>query len=104
MEEQIETRVAPAQVWKAWEGARTAQGKYQIFDVRPGESFSMLWKSLFVRLIFVHTVKPTQKGSAISYKVRIQGPFAWPIRWLLGKKIQSNLSYVLKAVVKQLES
>ena len=104
MEEQIETRVAPEEVWRAWERARQTQGKHKVFNVKPGESFSLLWKSLFVRLIFTHTVKPAPKGSHISYKVEIQGPFAWPLRWLLGKKIRHNISYVLKAVVKELEN
>lgn len=124
MQHRIEAKVPPKKVWEAWErahqihgqkgiqagqkGERKTEGKkgfqYQILDVLPGESFSILWKTLFVRLIFTHTVKPSLKGSEIRYQVQIRGPFAWPIRWLLGNKIRQNIAHVLQAIVKQLES
>lgn len=118
MEEQIETRVPPQEVWAAWEKAHQIgtqkeiqegqKGKhkfrYKVLELKKGESFSILWKSLFVRLIFCHTVMPMKKGSLISYKVQIKGPFALPIRWLIGKKIQKNIALVLKAMVKELEN
>lgn len=123
MEQIIEARVPPAKVWETWEKAHAAHGekriepgfkgraksgakkgfKYQILDVVPGKSFSILWKTLFVRLIFTHVVTPTKRGSEIRYSFQIKGLFAWPIRKLLGKKIQANLALVLKAIVKQLE-
>ncbi len=118
MEEQIEARVSPSAVWEAWERAhakhspggiaegQTGKGKfrYQIFNVKKGESFSILWKSLFVRLIFSHSVKPIQRGSSITYHVQIKGLFAWPVQWLLGEKIRKNVNDVLKAIVKELEN
>ncbi len=118
MEEQIEARVSPQDVWAAWErahflhnptGLREGQkGKsgfrYEVLDVKTGESFSILWKTLFVRLVFTHHVRPTKYGSQISYRVQIKGLFAWPARWLLGEKIRKNLNQVLKAVVRELES
>jgi hypothetical protein len=108
MEEMIEARVSPAHVWAAWEkGMEQGKGgkiRYKIIDLKKGESFSILWKTLFVRLIFSHSVKPTLYGSNISYKVQIKGLFAWPVRFFLGKKIQTNLRAVLKAVVRELES
>lgn len=118
MEEMIEARVSPDQVWDAWERAHSLHGpqgiesgqkgkskfKYKILDVKKGESFSILWKTLFVRLVFNHSVKPTKRGSEIRYKVQIKGPFAWPVRWLLGNKIKQNISLVLKAIVRQLEN
>ena len=118
MEEQIETRVTPKEVWASWEKAHLARNKggieqgktgknefqYEIIDVKQGESFSMLWKSLFVRLVFSQSVKPIQRGSQISYRVQIKGPFAWPIRWLLGKKIRKNVHLVLKSIVQELEN
>jgi hypothetical protein len=115
MEETIEARVSPEEVWQAWERAHAkngaleagqqgrAQFQYKVLNVQKGESFSILWKTFFVRLIFSHHVKRTAKGSAISYKVQIKGPFAWPVRWLLGAKIKQNIGYVLKAIVKELE-
>ncbi len=111
MEEQIETCVSPQQVWNAWERAQlthekkgTSEFPYEIIDLKKGESFSLLWKTRFVRLIFSHTVKPIQQGSQISYKVQIKGLFAWPVRWLLGNKIRKNISLVLKSIVKDLEN
>jgi len=108
MEEVIEARVPAAKVWDAWEKGieRGQNGKfrYKILEMKKGESFSLLWKTLFVRLIFSHSVKPTPKGSEIRYRVQIRGLFALPIRWLLGAKIKKNLALVLKSVVKELEA
>lgn len=110
MEEQIETRASAAQVWQAWGQARTGQAgdgakkRYRIVDVKDGESFSILWKSLFVRLLFRHKVTPTKSGSLISYSVQIGGLFGWAVRRLIGNKIRNNLSVVLKTMVKQLEN
>lgn len=108
MEEQIETRVGSQAVWKAWERIHNmtpekGKPRFKIFDIKKGESFSILWKSLFVRLVFTHKVLPTQKGSLIVYQVAIKGPFALPVKWLIGKKIQKNMSHVLKSIVKELE-
>lgn len=118
MEEQIETRVSPEEVWAAWEKAHALHGqtgiepgqkgkskfRYKVLDVKKGESFSILWKALFVRLVFSHTVKPTQHGSEIFYRVQIKGPFGWFVRWLLGEKIRKNISLILKAIVRELET
>lgn len=118
MEEQIEARVKPEDVWEFWEKAHArhneeglkegqkgkARFHYKITKVKKGESFSILWKTLFVRLIFSHTVTPTRKGSLISYKVEMRGVFAWIVRWLIGEKIRKNISFVLKSIVKDLES
>lgn len=118
MEEMVEARVPPGEVWKVWEAAHAMHGqkeieagqkgksqfRYQILDVKKGESFSILWKTLFVRLVFNHSVKPSPKGSKICYKVQIKGLFAWPVRWLLGQKIKRNIASVLKAMVQQLEN
>ena len=117
--EMVEVRVSPEKVWEVWEkahaqwgsaplkkGQRGNRGKfqYEIVESIPNKKFTLLWKTLFVRLIFSHEVKATQRGSQIFYQVDIKGVFAWPIRWMLGNKIRQNISFVLKAVVKQLES
>jgi hypothetical protein len=119
-----ESRVSPDKVWEIWEKAHakngqteikkgqraSAQGKgkskfqYEILDVVPKQRFSILWKSLFVRLIFIHEVRPTQRGCQICYQVEIKGFFARPIRWLLAAKIRQNIALVLRAIVKQLEN
>lgn len=107
MEEMIEARVSPAEVWAAWEKkleqGQTGPLRYKILDMQKGESFSILWKTLFVRLIFTQSIKPTAKGSEICYSVQIKGLFAWFVRFILGKKIRNNLFAVLKAMAKQLE-
>lgn len=122
MEESIEARVPPELVWEAWEKAHAAQSqkeleagqkgvhksggkfRYQVLEVKKGESFSIMWKTLFVRLIFSHSVRPLRNGSEIRYQVKIKGLFAWAVRWFLEKKIQSNIRSILKALVYQLES
>lgn len=120
----LEARVKPEKVWAAWEKAHAVHGQqglvagvrgiaqvegrkgfqYQILDVIPGESFSILWKALFVRLIFTHGVQPTPRGCQIRYDFSIKGPFAAAVRWFLGKKIRANLELALKTIVKQLEA
>lgn len=109
-QETIETRVSPKIVWQAWErfqaGEKGKSGafKYQILEVDPGKSFSILWKTLFARLIFTHCVEPTDQGCRISYRIEIRGIFAYPIRMLIGKKLRKNVAVLLKSFVKQLES
>jgi hypothetical protein len=118
----IQTKVSPKQVWQAWSDAhamdegfipgkkgvlRTNGGSafsYRILDVRKGKSFTILWKSMFVRLIFTHTVIPKKQGSEIAYQVQIRGFFAYPVRYFLSEKIRQNLRLTLTALVKELES
>ena len=122
IEVERETKVKPELVWQAWrkahamdagfsagqKGVLRTSGKskfsYRILMVREGESFSILWKSLFVRLIFTHSVFAHPKGSKISYSVQIRGFFAWPVRLFLSEKIRSNLQQILKSLVRELEA
>jgi hypothetical protein len=118
MEETIEVGVTPQQVWEMWGKAHVLHGqkgieagqtgkyqfRYQILDVKEGESFSILWKTLFVRLVFSHSVKPAQKGAQICYAVSVKGLFAWPVHWLLRKKLKANMAAVLQAMARQLEN
>jgi hypothetical protein len=121
--EVVEARVPPENVWELWEKAHAKNGqpliekgqvsyskgegksqfKYEILDVLDKQRFSILWKTLFVRLIFTHEVTASDTGSRICYRVDIRGFFGRPVRWLLGAKIRQNISLVLKAVVRQLE-
>ena len=117
-----QTRASPERVWEAWVKAHATHGQgtlvsgsigymqgpgkkkvpYQIIDVVPGKSFSILWKALFVRFVFLHEVTPSWSGSEIKYDFQIRGSFAWMVRWMLIPKIRANLSLVLKAFVRQL--
>jgi len=117
----IETRVQPEKVWQAWRKAhamdagftagqkgslKTAGGSrfsYRILDVSEGKSFTILWKSMFVRMVFTHSVQPKLKGAEIRYQVQIRGLFAWPVRVFLSEKIRRNLQLILKALVRELE-
>lgn len=109
MQENIETRVPPEIVWQAWErfqeGQKGKQGsyKYKILDVEPGKGFSILWKSLFVRMLFIHRVEPLFEGSRISYQIQIKGLFSPIVRFFMGAKIRKSVSFLLKSFVKQLE-
>jgi len=118
MQETIEAKVSREMVWTAWERAHGLYAKepleagakakrtgfrYKILEAVPREKFSILWKSLFVRMVFTHTVTETQKGSLIQYSVEVKGLFAWIVRFFLRKKIQKSLSKALKEFVHQLE-
>lgn len=117
MEASIEARTTADVVWRAWEKAhelhanepiepgqraKSSGFKYKILDVVPGERFSILWKSLFVRMVFTHSVKAVKNGVEIRYSADIKGIFAWPVRWMLKNKIRQNLAFVLKQFTKQL--
>lgn len=119
MEAAIETLAPPEAVWRAWEKAhalhangpiepgqraKRAGFKYKIIDVVAGERFSISWKSLFVRMVFTHSVKAVKRGSEIRYAAELKGLFAWPVRLLLKNKIRKNLAFVLKEFTKQLET
>lgn len=121
--EVMESRAPPEKVWELWEKAHLKNGqnkiekgqktyfkaegksqfRYEILEVVPKQRFSILWKTLFVRLIFTHEVKAIRKGSEICYEVEVKGLFAWPVRWMLAERIRQNIALVLKAIVKQLE-
>jgi hypothetical protein len=118
MEATIESRLSPETIWKAWESAHATHAnspiepgqrskstgfKYQILDVVKGERFSILWKSLFVRMIFTHSVRAVGRGSEIRYTAEMKGLFAGLVKFVLKNKIQRNLSFVLKEFTKQLE-
>jgi hypothetical protein len=64
----------------------------------------MRWKAFLARLHFSHRVVPRGNGSEICYSVAVKGPFAWFIRYFLGKKIRAHLSVVLQTLVRQLEA
>ena len=116
LEQKIDARVTPEQVWKAWEKVHDQTGivegkkgvvkkiRYQFLEVVPGERYTICWKTLFVRLIFTHSVVSTQRGAEITYSAKIKGLFAIPVRWMLGPKISQNLGLVLRALVRQLEA
>jgi len=109
MEESIETRAKPVEVWAAWEKAhaisegKNGKFKYRVVNVVSGEQFTIVWKTLFIRLHFNHFVLATTRGSQIRYSVKIKGLFAPIIRWLIGNKIRQNIRLVLKTMVYQLE-
>src|SRR5262249_44261923 len=111
MEEQIATTASAEKVWQAWEKTHAAgmQGKsgkfkYQILDLVPRKRFSIQWKTLFVRLVFDYAVETAGRGALIRYNIRLLGPFAWAVRWLLEGKIRGQLRTMLKTFVRRLES
>jgi len=85
-------------------GAGHSGFKYQIQEVIDGKSFSILWKSFLVRLVFTYQVEPLSKGSEISCSVTIRGLLSKPVQWFLGNKIQKNLKAALHSLVRQLEA
>lgn len=124
MKAELETPLPSFRIWDAWLKAHAAAGladlqkgkkgtsqkpghsgfKYQIQQVVENESFSIAWKTLFVRLLFTYAVKPIAKGSKVSCSVDIKGFFAWPVRFFLANKIQKKLTQALHSMVRELES
>jgi hypothetical protein len=113
IESVVQARVSSDRVWQAWKKKHDLDAKkgrkgrfaYKILAVSEGESFSILWKSMFAKLIFTQEVKAIQpKKSEIRYRVEICGLFRWPLRYFLRKKIEKNLTLVLQSLVKELES
>jgi hypothetical protein len=118
-----QTRVSANRVWQAWVKAHAVHGSgklvsgscghmetkgqkkipYQIIDVVEGTSFSILWKAMFIRLVFSYRVVPLDFGSEISYDFQMKGSLAWMVRWFLAPKIRANLSHVLKTFIRNLE-
>ncbi|PIS00523.1 MAG: hypothetical protein COT84_06890 [Chlamydiae bacterium CG10_big_fil_rev_8_21_14_0_10_35_9] len=120
------SKASPQKVWQVWQKAQpwnnwdedtnglnqgskghvtSNKGKvvpYKILNVQEGESFTICWKALFIKLIFTYQVKPIDTGSEITYLVHIKGFFSWPIRSLLKRKIQKNLEDGLTSLIKQL--
>ncbi len=113
----IETKAAPKIVWAVWKRAHQIgedfvpgkKGKrgalsYRIIEVSEGSHFTILWKSLFVKMLFCHAVLGKAEGSEIRYSVQIRGFLAWPMRYLLRSKIKRNLDLVLKSLSRELEA
>jgi hypothetical protein len=109
-----ETKVPPDRVWRAWNvahrldtngGQVQTQGrfKYQIVDIKKGEGFSILWRTLFVKLLLTYRVQALYGGSQISYRVQVKGLFAWLVRWVLQRKLKEDSEQVLRQMVEQLE-
>lgn len=114
------TRLDPKIVWRAWTQAHKTELKngaighvqpegkkgvsYEIAGVVPGVSFSTVWKSFLVRLVFEHTVRPLDIGSEVRYGFRIEGPLAWILRPLLRNKIGLHVKNALHTFIQQLES
>ena len=117
------THLSPSKIWQAWVHAHALHGegalrpgatgymggkgkkiRYQIVDVIPGKSFSILWKGLFVQFVFHHVVIPSRNGSEVQYQCEIKGIFGWMVRWFLIDRIRSNLRHVLKSFIQRLET
>src|SRR5438105_6044539 len=110
MKAEIETKVPPHTVWTVWEqthglkegGKGKTKYKFQIVEIKPHVSFSILWKSLFASLVFTYKVRPHFTGSIIEYHVQIKGLFSWLIQKLSQKRIQRSLSQALREMVRSL--
>ncbi len=110
MEEKIESRVAVEKVWEGWanihssgEKGQAGKFRYSIIDLVPNKRFTMVWKTLFVRLLFTYTLCKTQRGSEVGFDVAIKGPFAWGVRWFLEPKIRANLRNAMRMFIRKLE-
>lgn len=110
---------AKANPWNSWEKDKSSfevgreghvvskKGKgvpYKIIDIQEGKCFTILWKALFIKLIFHYSVEPEENGSKITYRVSFKGIFFLPFRHLLCKRIKKDIASALKAFVLQVEA
>jgi len=104
----IQTRISPEVIWHSFsrtfsaEKGKEGRFKYRILSINEGESFTLLWKTFFARLVFTYAVVPHSTGSEISTQVEIRGVFSRILRYFLKNKIQRSLDLSLNELVKKL--
>jgi hypothetical protein len=122
IEESIETKTAAKRIWQAFvetykrkgqtgfkEGSKgyvSSQGKslpFEIIDIKKGESFTTLWKSLLVKFYFIYSVEELDKGSRITCHVKVKGPLGFLVAPFLKKKMRKNVRQFLEEFAFQLE-
>lgn len=77
---------------------------YHITQVKEQESFTILWKALFVKLFFTYEVLPKGNLSLITYKVHLRGFFSLIVYYLIKNKIRKNLQTSLQDFVRKIEN
>ena len=76
---------------------------YKIIDIKKGEEFTTVWKSIFVKMVFRYEVKQQSKGSLITAGVNFGGIFGWIARLFLRSKMRKNLAASLEQFASQLD-
>jgi hypothetical protein len=124
IQESALTKAPAKRVWQAWtdmyqwkanakgsfkdgfSGNITENGRkvpYKIIDIKKGEGFTTIWKSIFVKMVFRYEVKQQSKGSLITCAVRFGGLFGWIAALFLKSKVRKNLSASLEQFAGQLD-
>jgi hypothetical protein len=104
----VRTRISPEIIWHSFsrtfsaENGKNGRFKYRILSINEGESFTLLWKTFFARLVFTYAVVPCQTGAEISTQVEIRGIFSRILHYFLKNKIQRSLDLSLHELVKKL--
>ncbi|MDX8431670.1 MAG: hypothetical protein SNF33_07725 [Candidatus Algichlamydia australiensis] len=122
--EEVESQVSPQKVWSTWRASnywdldkssftqgqkgRVVSGKkrgpaFVVSAIEEGESFTLSWKAPMVKFDMRHEVFPTATGSKLVYTMTLRGLMAYPMRFLLGRKIKRTLRETLQAFVKHVE-
>lgn len=128
IEEEIDTKVSSKVIWNAWKDIYHRQmsdhektefytgkkgffhpqkGKpvpFMICDIREDESFTTVWKTGFIRLVFRYQVEPTDLGSKIKCKVLFKGFFSYPVSLLIRGSVKKFLARYLKEFSDKLEN
>ena len=108
--------VPAAQIWRMWEAGYAQRGQslvegttgksqkmsYKIAEVKPGVSFSMIWKAYLVRLVLIQALRATDTGTEISYEMQVRGLFGALLRWLLRNTVRRQLQDALNLFAEQL--
>lgn len=77
---------------------------FEVFDVEENKSFTILWKAFFVKLFFIYSVEPVNKGAELIYKAQFKGLFAPIIYWKIGKKLHQQMEDSMHQFVYALEN
>ncbi len=117
----LETTTAPEFIWRCWMNVQgwpdwddglewaTLQGslgagslgamKYRggkrvafcVIEFTEGSSFTCLGRSMGTDVRFVHRMEPCSLGTKLTHRVEAQGPMAWLLGLILGRRIRESL-------------
>lgn len=124
IQETITSKASPRAVWHLWkqasywdenrghfqEGqsgiAKSPKGKkasFKILAIQEGSSFTLEWRAPCLKIAVTHRVELQGAGSKIIYDFHLKGLVAWPLEFLLKKRIRAHLKRALSEFVEILE-
>ena len=127
IEKKIKTKAHSRDIWQAWASMYKYQGAnekpikfekgvkghvlmgkgrpvpFEILEMDKGKSFTIAWKSHFLKMVFTYKVEPRKAGSTINCHVKFKGIFSYPLFWIIRKKVEKDLEASLMQFVSSIE-